>query len=722
MFFPARMKKVSIIVHENFSDELISALHETRIIEIIDTLKAEQIPEDFIEPGSTSKVSADCASLGLRIGRILDIMEQVAPEPQGLVNSFTEPQPPIQETIDVRTTTRIIKDAKSVIKQIEAQVLSIDTELNEIKERMAILKHQESQIEALIPLKFDLRHLGVSEHLIIKAGTVEDLGLLKHALKDVKNLVIKSTPIDGVFSVVIIAHLDQKEGLEARLRGRFFSEFEITNMKGMPTVVLERIIKEQNQLTKKEQKLLTNLRKIRTKWHLNLIILEEELGIEKSRKDIVTKFGKTQKTSIIMGWVPAHKERRLHELCNRVARGHVSCHFEKPKTNPEVERVPIKLDNPKWAKPFEHLIKIYSPPRYNEIDPTMLIAIPFILFFGLMLGDAGYGLVILLFCIYGFYYVGRIRPYVKIASYIGIFMGLSTVIFGFLMGTFFGDFIPRLIYNDANQPLFRATVLGFHLPYDPIRSPLLLLVLSIIIGIIYLVMSLIVGAGQNIRNKNYRGLLLDQISWFILVPSALILILWAFFDFEFSTFILYMTGIGVIIGTILIGIEKGMLFFFEWTGFLGDILSFTRLLALGMATAGIAMTINVIAELMPSWLAGITGLIFGIILIKYWRQMELKFMLYIGYLLLILSIIGFISIAINNPSMEIMITIGIGAGLGAFLAFTHLINLMLQALGAGVHSLRLQYVEFFSRCYEGGGEYFRPFSSARQYTKLKSRR
>lgn len=722
MFFPARMKKVSIIVHEKYSDELISALHEASIMEITDTLKTENISEELIEPATVSKLSADCASSALRINRILDVLEQVAPEPQGLVKTFTEPQPPLTVTVEARKTAEILNDANIALKSIESKILAIETELNEIKERLAILKHQESQIEALKPLRFDLKHLGISEHLVIKAGTVEDVGILRHALKDLKEIVIKSAQVNGVFSVIIISHIDRKEELEAKLRGRFFSEFEISNMKGEPTQVLGRISNEQSKIKSREKVLLDNLSTIRNKWFKRLLILEEELTIEKSRKDIRNKFGKTNKTNVIMGWVAARQEQRLKDLCNKVTRGNVACHFDHPKTNPEPEQVPIRLHNPKWAKPFEHLVKIYSPPRYNEIDPSMLIAIPFVLFFGLMLGDAGYGLVILLFCIYGFFYVGKVRPYVKIASYIGICLGLSTVIFGFLMGTFFGDLIPRLIYNDANVPLYRATVLGFHLPYDPIRNPLLLLLISLIIGILYLVTSLIVAAGQNIRNKNYKSLLFDQITWFILVPSGLILICYAFFNFVFSDHIMYLAYIGIIIGLGLLVKNKLALSFFEITGWLGDVLSFARLLALGMATAGIAMTINVIAELMPSWLTGITGLIFGIILIKFWRQMELKFMLYIGYLLLILSIIGFIGIAINDPSLEIMITIGIGAGLGAFLAFTHLINLVLQALGAGVHSLRLQYVEFFSRCYEGGGDFFRPFSSARQYTKLKSRR
>jgi V/A-type H+-transporting ATPase subunit I len=716
------MKKVSIIVHENYSDELISALHESGIVEIKDTLKSDDIPQNLITTSKPSKMSAECASLALRINRILDTLEQVSPEPQGLVKSFTEPQPPVIESIDARNTNLIIDESNNVLKRIEAKILKIENELTEIKERMTILKHQESQIEALKPLKFDLRHLGVSEYLIIKAGTVEDIGLLQHTLKDVRDIVIKSAKIDGFYSVIIIAHLDQKNQLENKLRGRFFTEFEITNMEGMPTNVLQRIVNEQNKISARENELLGKLKNYRSEWHLKLITLEEELTIEKSRKDIVNKIGKTDRTNIITGWLASKHENNLRDICKRTTNGHASIHIEDPKTNPEPEEVPIRYDNPAWAKPFEHLIKIYSPPRYNEFDPTMFIAFPFILFFGLMLGDAGYGLIILIFSIYGYFYVGKVRPFVKIASYIGIMMGISTMFFGIIMGTFFGDLVPRLIYDNPELPLYKATFLGFYLPYDPIRSPLLLLQVSLVIGLIYVTMSIVVAAAQNIRNKEYRNLALDQISWFILIPSGLILVYNVIFHTEFSDMIYYSAVIGTLSGIVLIFIKKSMLWFFDITGFLGDVLSFARLLALGMATAGIAIAINVIGALMPPWMACIVALIFGILLIKFWEQMELKIMMYIGYFLFILSIIGFIGIAVNNPTTSYLVTIGVGAGIATLLAFAHLINFVLQALGAGVHSLRLQYVEFFGRCYEGGGKMFRPFSSARQYTRLKSRR
>jgi V/A-type H+-transporting ATPase subunit I len=236
------------------------------------------------------------------------------------------------------------------------------------------------------------------------------------------------------------------------------------------------------------------------------------------------------------------------------------------------------------------------------------------------------------------------------------------------MGTVFGDMIPRLIYGDSSLPLYKATLFGFNLPYDPIRDPIFLLQVSLIIGVSYIMLSIISAAGHDLKYKNYRSFFLSKFPWFILVPFGLLLIFYAFFKYEFSTLVLNVSYLMIVLGLVLLFIDKKMLFFFDLTGYLGDSLSFARLLALGLATAGIAMTINIIAEL----------------------------------------------IIPVHPVMIILVFV--------LLFFGHLINFVLQALGAGIHSLRLQYVEFFGRCYEGGGKPYDPFQAKRLITKLDKRK
>lgn len=657
------MKKVTIIVHEQYQTNLINRLHESGLIDIIEVSKSSNDYSRFISTCKSHEDTVKCISYGLRINRILDIIERSAPPPEGLFKSFTRPEPRPRFTIKAKDTARLFKETETVLKGIENKILDIETQLNTIDEELNNLQHQLEQIKMLRPIRFNLGYLGTSEHLVLKAGMVDSIEQLKDALKDIKNVTYRYAEVDEKYSVVIAAHISQKAELESKLRGRFFTEFEISGFQGTPDEVVKNVNNKIDTLNKKKDTYLKILKKLYDAWHDKLIILDEELENEKQRKEIFSRFGETKKTKVINGWVLTKDQDRLRTLCAQVTSGHARCHFSNPKD--ELENVPVRLNNPRWARPFEVLTTLFAMPKYNEIDPTIIIAIPFIFFFGLMLGDAGYGFVILFLCLFGYFHLGKIRPIVKQASYIGIFMGVSTVFFGFIMGSFFGDLIPRLIYRDTSATLYKATLLGFNLPYDPIRDPVILLQVALVIGVSYIMLSIIVAAGHNLKYRNFKGFFLSQFPWFILVPFGLILIFYAFFKYEFSELILNLSYIMIIIGLLLLIIEKKGLFFFDITGFLGDTLSFARLLALGLATAGIAMTINIIGEL-------------------------------------VLPV---------HPVMVAVVLI--------LLFFGHLINFVLQALGAGIHSLRLQYVEFFSRCYEGGGNQFRPFQAKHIMTKLE---
>ncbi len=666
MLYPARMKEVTIIVHEQYITDLINRLHESGLIDITEVAKSNEDFTPLLNTGKSHEETVKCISYGLRVNRILDILDLVAPPPEGLFKSFTRPSPRPKFTVQPKDTARIFSEAVTVFKQIEDNVLDIESNLNTLDEELNTLKHQLDQIKMLRTIRFNLAYLGTSKHLIIKAGTVDSIEQLKNALKDMKDVTYRYGEVDEKYSVVLAAHISQQSELETRLRGRFFTEFEISGLQGTPDQVLNKINSKIEALNKKKDRYLEILKKIYNAWHDKLLILDEELENEKQQKEVFSRFGETNKTKVILGWVLTKNQERLRIKCLEVTNGHVKCHFRDPK--PDDENIPVKLQNPTWLRPFEVLTTLFATPKYNEIDPTVLISIPFVFFFGLMLGDAGYGFVILSLCIFGYFHLGKIRPVVKQASYIGIFMGISTIIFGFIMGSFFGDLVPRLIYQNPSIPLYKAQILGFNLPYDPIRDPVILLQVALVIGVSYIMMSIIMAAGNNLKYGNYKQFFLSQFPWFLLVPFGLILIFYAFFKYEFSSLILNISYMMIIIGLVLVIIKKKGLFFFDITGYLGDTLSFARLLALGLATAGIAMTINIIGEL-------------------------------------ILPV---------HPVMVALVII--------LLFFGHLINFVLQALGAGIHSLRLQYVEFFGRFYEGGGNQFQPFRAKHIVTKLEAKK
>jgi V/A-type H+-transporting ATPase subunit I len=661
------MKEVTVIVHHQYLPSLIRRLHEAGFVEISETMKTRENYSKLVTQAKAHDEAIKCISYGLRINRIIDILNRAAPPQEGLFKSFTRPEPRPRVLVQHKETTKHFAETEQILGQIENDVLDIESQISELDEKLGILENQKTQIKMLRPIRFNLGYLGSTKHLIIKAGTVDSIDQLKTALSGLENVDYKFAEVEEKYSVVIAAHSSQRMELESKLRGRLFTEFDISGFQGTPEAVLNKLDNEIKMLNTKKENLLSKLKIFYTNWHKRLFVLDEELENERERHDVFGKFGETKSTKIISGWVLTKDQERLKRICAEQTNGHAICHFRDP--DEDNENIPIKLQNPGWCKPFEVLTTLFATPRYNEIDPTLVIAIPFVFFFGLMLGDAGYGAVIFALCLFGYFHLGKIRPVVKQASYIGIFMGFFTIFFGLIMGSVFGDLIPRLIYGDPSIPLYQATVLGFNLPYDPVRDPIILLQVALIIGLFYITLSVGTAAGDNIKHKNYKDLLLGQLSWLIfLIPFGLILIFYAFFKYEFSTMVLNLSYIMIIIGLILLFIDKKALFFFDLTGYLGDTLSFARLLALGLATAGIAMTINIIAELV---LSAHTFLIVVVVVILF---------------------------------------------------FSHLINFVLQALGAGIHSLRLQYVEFFARCYEGGGKNFQPFMAKHIITKSESRK
>jgi V/A-type H+-transporting ATPase subunit I len=250
----------------------------------------------------------------------------------------------------------------------------------------------------------------------------------------------------------------------------------------------------------------------------------------------------------------------------------------------------------------------------------------------------------------------------------GIWLGLITTIIGFLTNSFFGNFIPMFFYGDGSLPLYELTLFGIALPANPIKDPLTILTIALIFGLIHLNVGIILGIIQAFKRRNIKEMLTHRFCWIPLQIGGGLLIGYFILDFQLSDIFFYIAAILVVIGIIQLFLSSGPIGFFDITGFVGDWLSYARLLALGLATAGMALAFNIVAQIFSE--------------------------------LIPIQILGII----------IMIVL---------LFIAHLVNLGLQALGAGVHSLRLQYVEFFNRFYEGGGHEYAPFKIRRRYTKIE---
>jgi len=392
-----------------------------------------------------------------------------------------------------------------------------------------------------------------------------------------------------------------------------------------------------------------------------------------------------QFTFFLSGWVKNSEVKELeNELFSRF--GEIALFISEPRVDQEV---PVALKNIKLFQPFEFITQIYGMPQYREIDPTPFLAPFFFLYFGFCVSDAGYGLMLFFF---SWFVLKKFRMGPQGTRFwrMFLFCGISTILVGIATGSWFGNLFDLLGENNpAFLPLkkFKDTLVIL----DPLKEPTKLLGIALSFGIIQVWFGNIVAAIGNLKNKRYVDIFLDQVPMLVflfgltgvgmiflkLLPPA------GINQFKYSVLlgaiILIATqgrqekGIG---GKLFYGIYN---LYNAFSGYLSDILSYSRLWALGLVTGVMATTINLIAvqfsQIVPTVMPFLDRVIFLKVLIS-------------GLVLISVFIFG------------------------------HLISFMMNLLGAFVHPVRLQFVEFFSKFFKSGGSRFRPFKVETKYINI----
>ena len=662
------MKKVTLIVHQNYVEDVIKNLYETGLIEIIDIIKEDKEILKKIEKGEISQDAEICLEYELRLTRLIDILKKIKAKKTG-IKAFLNPELPEIKSIKERHLDNIFLYSEKLLEEIEKNILELEHKKQELNEQLERIKSDITQLAFVKDFEFDLSYIGESNYLIFKIGKTTDIEGLKNEIDKIDNSLIFSKQFvinkKLEWSVLIVAHISEKEKIE-KISHEKITEFKFNVTKGSPKELVNSLKNNLKEIQKHENEIILKLQ-IYVKNQLDdLLALREEIQLERIKKEISRNFAKTKSTYIIEGWVLEKDEKNLKKSVTNVSKDYLICNFETPSENPD--NPPTYIKTPKWAEGFKGLVGMFAFPKYNEINPTIAMGIFFILFFGFMLGDAGYGLIILILSLYGYIKIGKHSSMIRNWSFMGIWMSITTIIIGFLTNSFFGDFIPRFIYGNPEGLIYNINLGGISLPANSIRDPITLLVIALIFGLIQLNVGVIFGIIQAFKRKKYKEVFTIKFCWIPLQIGGGMLIGYFILNVHLSDILFYLAIFLVIIGIVQLFISQGPVGFFNITGYVGDWLSYARLLALGLATSGMALAFNVVSQL-------------------------------IG------EMIPFIGIVI-------MIII---------LFFAHLVNLGLQSLGAGIHSLRLQYVEFFNRFYEGGGHEFTPFKMIRKYTKIEKK-
>jgi len=447
--------------------------------------------------------------------------------------------------------------------------------------------------------------------------------------------------------ILTAAHPTAAAQVDAVLRPLAFREFAPETKEGTAEEGLARVAEERSALLAEREGIVARLKSVAAEHLPALRALAEELVFLREREEAARLMGSTADLVVLHGWVRDSDAERVALACEQAAGGLAFCTFE-----PADDDAPVAFDHPRWLAPFGFLTATFGTPAYNSVDPTIFLAPVLVLTFGIMLGDAGYGVLLALLAALILRGAGRVPGTVRDLALVLFACGVSGTIFGILMGGVFGDLLPRLF--------------GIQVPFaviEPLKDPIAILVLALAIGIVHLNLGLLIAAREHLRHGDLREAVLAEGVWFVIQPCAAVLILTFFGWWEVPPAVGAVAWAGAIAGVAGVMVREGPLGFFSLTGFLGDWLSYARILALSLATGGIAMMINILAGM----------------------------------------------IAAVHPALVVLAVLLAVAG--------HAGNLVLQVLGGFIHALRLQYVEFFGRFFQGGGRPFRPFTAERTYTE-----
>lgn len=467
---------------------------------------------------------------------------------------------------------------------------------------------------------------------------------------------------EGLTCLVLFAPLSQKELAENALRDIGFAK-PVATGELTPLAETKRLVERSKQLEKETEDAKKEIASFADR-RREIKDTQDYFRIRADKYSVIGELQHSGSAFVITGYIPEEDCEKLERLCERVS---VCCvEFE----DADEEKAPVKLKNNRFATPAQSIVNMYSPPSHDDIDPTPLLAFFFYFFFGMMFSDAGYGLLMVLgtgLAIKLFKPDKEMHNTLKLFQYCGV----STFFWGLVFASFFGD-APATLYNYFTGANITMKQIFPWPTIDPQKDALMLMIISIAFGLVHI----LVGMGCKfyvcLKHKDYGGAFFDTGLWMLMLVGFAVLAAGMAFG---QTLIYIGAGIAILcaVGLVLTqgrnkkGFGKvigGLASLYDITGYISDLLSYSRLLALGLTTGVMAQVFNMLSTMFgKSW--------FGIIL------------------LIIVFIIG------------------------------HAINIGLNALGSYVHTMRLQYVEMFGKFYEGGGKEFKPFTLNSKYIKIQ---
>ncbi len=651
-----KMQRVAVIGLDTEKEKLMNQLMDFGAVELTDQsgkLSEEIWADNTSVDEDREKVSAIEAKLN-RAEQSLEVIEKYG--------DIKHPLFKTRRSVKKSQMGRMLADENANEKNVD-YILGLNEKIHSLNEKLNKLNQDAASLNPWVNYDPPLEVTGTGTTAlftgVLPAGADTE-GLSAHLEEKIGTVLFKVVGSDkDMFYTAVLTPEERQDDVLAELKQSGFSQVTFKGMTGTVSENLKRIEGEKDVL---EKEIKETADEIAAAAGMKDGIEEysDILAIDLDKEKIRAKLLKTRKTFFIEGWVP---ERCIPEASDILDENGCYYTFREPLDD---EEVPVLMENPRMVVPFEAVTEMYSLPAYHGFDPTRIFALFYAVFFGMMLSDAGYGILMAAGCFVAlkkFDLEGMTYKMVKLFFYCGI----STTIWGALFGGWFGDIVP----------VFTRTFLGKEVAvsplwFNPLDDPMKLLILSLALGVVHLFIGMGIKAYMQIKEGKWLDAICDEGFWYVTILGLIAWLGGGTISNSLPTVGMYMSIIGGA-GLLLTGgrhnkgfgkITGGLSNIYNITSYMSDILSYARLLALGLATGVIAQVVNTMGTLFGG---GIGGLI----------------------------------------------------ALTIIFLFGHTLNLAINALGAFIHASRLQYVEFFGKFYEDGGEPFDPFRRKTKYIKLE---